>query len=132
MLAHERKMLARILKMVALHHGISERQALHRSTVEARRQIYYLARSLTDLSSTVIGKYYGVHHTTVLAGTRVIGTRVGLKAMYRAEIEALVAVIETVVLEQTPKLRRIDVVDLTPFGARPETLESRRLVDTNK
>lgn len=83
----------RIALAVAEYTGVSVALMLRRSKVDdiaqARQLVMYLTRILTSQSLSEIGKFFRVHHTTVLYGIRKVDLRRKLWAEWASAIKDL-------------------------------------------
>jgi chromosomal replication initiator protein len=82
-----------ILEHVAFMHNLSAEQILatrQKPRVIARHVAMYLAREITDESSTQIARAFRKRdHTTILYGTRRISDRIAIEPRFAQEVELL-------------------------------------------
>jgi chromosomal replication initiator protein len=82
-----------ILEHVAFVHNLSAEQLLatrQKPRVTARHVAMYLAREITDESSTQIARVFRKRdHTTILYGTRRISDRIAIEPRFAQEVDLL-------------------------------------------
>lgn len=90
--------VAVIIKTICAFFGISERNLLsHRRPVRialARHCAYWLARRLTGLSITGIGRQFGRDHTTIMHGVARINDLMFRRRDVRQMVDHLTAILD--------------------------------------